>query len=176
VRAEATIAISLEWALRPNMGDRWLSIYIRDHHAASAGGVALARRTLGPDHPLAHQIARDRKTLEEVMRRLDVRPSATKVGLVRIAERLSRLKLNGTLLQRSPLSRVVELEVLVVGIRGKEALWTALLTAGLSFQGIDLDTLVESARTQARAVDELRLGTVAKTFGRSPTREAYDAA
>ena len=110
------------------------------------------------------------------MRRLDVRPSATKVGLVRIAERLSRLKLNGTLLQRSPLSRVVELEVLVVGIRGKEALWTALLTAGLSFQGIDLDTLVESARTQARAVDELRLGTVAKTFGRSPTREAYDAA
>lgn len=110
------------------------------------------------------------------MRRLAVRPSATKVGLVRIAERLGRLKLNGTVLQRSPLSRVVELEVLVVGIRGKEALWTALLTAGISLQGIDLDTLVESARTQARAVDELRLSAVAKTFGRSRTREAYDVA
>jgi hypothetical protein len=138
--------------------------------------VALARRALGPDHPLTHQIAHDRETLEEVMRRLDVRSSATKVRLVRIAERLGRLKLNGTLLQRSPLSRVVELEVLVVGIRGKEALWTALLTAGISLHGFDVDALVESARTQARAVDELRLSAVAETFGRSRTREAYDAA
>ncbi len=158
------------------MADRWLSIYLRDHHAASAGGVALARRALGPDPPLTHQIAHDRETLEEVMRRLDVRSSATKVRLVRIAERLGRLKLNGTLLKRTPLSRVVELEVLVVGISGNEALWTALLTAGISLHGIDLDALVESARTQARAVDELRLSAVAETFGRSRTREAYDAA
>ena len=158
------------------VADRWLSIYLRDHHAASAGGVVLARRTLGANHPLARQIARDRVTLEEIMRQLDVESSRMKVGLVRMAERLGRLKLNGRLLQRSPLSRVVELEVLVVGIRGKEALWSALLTAGVSLQGIDLDALVDSARTQGREVDELRLSAVAGTLGRNLTREAYDVA
>src|SRR5687768_9749763 len=105
------------------MADAWLSIYLRDHHAASAGGVALARRALGANHPLSQQIARDRVTLEEVMRQLGVPPSGMKVGLVRMGERLGRLKLNGRLFKRSPLSRIVELEVLVVGIRGKEALW-----------------------------------------------------
>jgi len=147
------------------MADRLLSIYLRDHYAASAGGLALARRAMGPSHRLCEQIARDRKTLEEVMRQLDVAPSSTKVGLVRIAELLGRLKLNGRLFTRSPLSRVLELEVLVVGIRGKEALWTALITAGRTFQGIDLEVLVESARTQAREVEEQRLSAVAIAFG-----------
>lgn len=110
------------------------------------------------------------------MRQIDVRPSAMKVGFVRIAERLGRVKLNGRLLQRSPLSRVIELEVLVVGIRGKEALWSALLTTELSLEGIDLDALVKSARSQGGEVDELRLSAVAETFGRNLTREAYDVA
>jgi hypothetical protein len=147
------------------MDDRLLGIYLRDHHAASAGGVALARRAMGPSHPIAEQIASDRKTLEKIMNQLDITPSATKVGLVRMAELLGRLKLNGRLFKHSPLSRVVELEVLVVGIRGKEALWTALLRAGLSFRDVDLDALVESAKRQAREVDELRLSAVAGAFG-----------
>jgi hypothetical protein len=151
--------------IRCTMNDRLLGIYLRDHHAASAGGVALARRAMGLSHPLAEQIASDRETLEKVMSQLDIAPSATKIGLVRLAELLGRFKLNGRLFKRSPLSRVLELEVLVVGIRGKEALWTALLTAGLSFQDIDLDALVESARTQAREVDEERLSAVASAFG-----------
>jgi hypothetical protein len=158
------------------MADPWLSIYLRDHHAASAGGVALARRALGANHPLSQQIARDRATLEEVMRQLNVPPSGMKVWLVRMAERLGRLKLNGRLFKRSPLSRIVELEVLVVGIRGKEALWTALRAAGLNLHGIDLDALVESARTQAREVDEQRLIAVAHTLGGSPTATMHGVA
>ena len=42
------------------------------------------------------------------------------------AEKLGRLKLNGRLLGYSPLSRVVELEALVLGVRGKLSLWLAL--------------------------------------------------
>ena len=158
------------------MGDRLLGIYLRDHHAASAGGVALARRALGAKHPIAEQIAHDRETLEEIMRQLDVSPSATKVGFVRMAERLSRLKLNGRLFKHSPLSRVVELETLLVGVRGKEALWTALLTIGPSLQGIDLDALVESARAQAREVDDLRLSAVAVAFDGIPAHELNEVA
>jgi hypothetical protein len=154
------------------MANRWLSLYLRDHHAASAGGVALARRTLGPRHTITQQIARDRKTLEGVMRQLNVPSSASKVALIRMAERLGRLKLNGKLFTRSPLSRIVELEVLLVGIRGKEALWTALRAADANPLGVDLDALIESARTQAEQVDEQRLGEVAKTFSRSRERTA----
>lgn len=102
------------------------------------------------------------------MRQLDVPPSVVKVGLVRVAERLGRLKLNGRLFKRSPLSRIVELEVLVVGIRGKEAMWTALLAGRLSLAGIDLDALVESAKSQMREVDAVRLGAVVDTFSRDP--------
>jgi hypothetical protein len=161
---ESRAGCTLGWALR-RMGNRWLSIYLRDHHAASAGGVALARRALGRNHPVARQIAQDRETLEGVMRQLNVRPSPTKVGLVRMAERLGRLKLNGRLLKRSPLSRVIELEVLVVGIRGKEALWAALLRADRDIQGVDLGALIESAKTQSREVDQQRLRAVADAFG-----------
>lgn len=147
------------------MSNRFVSIYLRDHHAASAGGVALARRALGRDHPLAEQIARDRQALEKVMRQLNVAPSPIKVGFVRIAELLGRLKLNGRVFRRSPLSRVLELEMLVVGIRGKEALWTSLLASGLSIQGIELDALVESAKEQGRSVEEQRVSAVASAFG-----------
>lgn len=99
------------------------------------------------------------------MRQLNVAPSPIKVGFVRIAELLGRLKLNGRVFRRSPLSRVLELEMLVVGIRGKEALWTALLASGLSIQGIELHALVESAKEQGRSVEEQRVSAVASAFG-----------
>lgn len=110
------------------------------------------------------------------MRQLEVRPNAVKVGLVRAGERLGRLKLNGRFFQRSPLSRVVELEFLLVGIRGKEALWAALLAADLNLQGIDLEALVNSARTQGSEVDELRLRAANQVFGTTLTGEGYEIA
>lgn len=151
------------------MTSRLLRIYLQDHHAASAGGVALASRALGPDHPLAKQIARDRQTLDRVMRQLSIAPSATKVGMVRIAERIGRLKLNGALLKRSPLSSVIELETLVVGVRGKEALWTALQKADVRLD-VNLDVLAESARTQEAELEALRLRAAAEAFAHDAVR------
>jgi len=147
------------------MTPRLLRIYLQDHHAASAGGVALARRALGPDHPVAKQIVRDRETLERVMRQLSVAPSAIKTRVVRVAEHAGRLKLNGTLFKRSPLSSVVELETLVVGVRGKEALWTALQKADIRLED-DLEALAESARGQAAELETLRLRAAARAFSR----------
>ena len=145
------------------MTSRLLRIYLQDHYAASAGGVALARRALGPHHPLANQIARDREALEDVLRQLSIKPSAIKVGVVRFAELAGRLKLNGTLLKRSPLSSVVELETLVVGVRGKEALWTALQKADVSLKD-DLEALAESARGQGAELEALRLRAAERAF------------
>ena len=158
------------------MNSRSLRIYLQDHHAASAGGVALASRALGPHHPLARQIARDRQALEHVMRQLSIAPSAIKVGIVRVAERVGRLKLNGSLFERSPLSSVIELETLVVGVRGKEALWTALQRANVSLEDVDLEALAESARAQGAELEALRLGAAAAAFaqGAAGLRGAHE--
>ena len=98
------------------------------------------------------------------MRQLAVTPSTLKVGTVRVAELVGRLKLNGRIFERSPLSSVVELETLVVGVRGKEALWTALQRAGITVEDVDLDALVESARAQGAELEALRLSAVARAF------------
>jgi hypothetical protein len=126
----------------------------------------LARRALGASHPLAQQIARDRGALERVMQHLAVTPSALKVGTVRVAELVGRLKLNGKIFERSPLSSVVELETLVVGVRGKEALWTALQRAGITLEDVGLAALVESARAQGAELEALRLSAVERAFAR----------
>ena len=150
------------------MTTRMLRIYLQDHHAASAGGVALAKRALGPRHPLAEQIARDRVALEHVMQQLSVSPSGVKVGMVRMLERVGRLKLNGRLFERSPLSNVVELETLVVGVRGKEALWTALQGAQVKLADINLNELAESARAQGVELETLRLKAARRAFTGDP--------
>ena len=98
------------------------------------------------------------------MRELSVEPSRAKVAAARVAEILGRLKLNGSIFRPSPLSKVVELEALVVGVRGKEALWTALQRAEVTLGGLDLNSLVESARAQGDKLDLLRLGAVAHAF------------
>ena len=57
--------------------------------------------------------------------------------------------------------------MLIVGLRGKEALWSALGTASVQLRRVDLDDLLDSARAQASAVDDRgnrlvrRLGAVA---------------
>jgi len=162
-------------ASRQLMTSRLLRIYLQDHHAASAGGVALAKRALGPNHPLSEQIARDRVALESVMQQLSTSPSAVKVGMVRMLEPLGRLKLNGRLFKRSRLSSVVELETLVVGVRGKEALWTALQQAQVILKDVNLDELVESARAQGIELEALRLSAARHAFGGGPLASSRKA-
>ena len=103
------------------------------------------------------------------MRQLSIAPSAIKVAVVRVAERAGRLKLNGTLFKRSPLGRLIELETLVVGVRGKEALWTALQKADVSLRD-DLEALVESARAQEAELEALRLRAAARAFAQASTQ------
>ena len=52
--------------------------------------------------------------------------SPVKRTLAFLSERAARLKTNGRLFTYSPLSRVVELETLALGILGKLALWEGL--------------------------------------------------
>src|SRR6478609_5185073 len=101
---------------------RYLAIYLNDHLAGAALGVELARRLRSSNQgdremgePLARicaEIEADRETLVGLMERLGVARKPLKPALARVGERLGRLKLNGQLRGYSPLSWVLELEVL----------------------------------------------------------------
>jgi hypothetical protein len=141
-----------------------LRIYLQDHYAASAAGLNLARRLARENAGtsfaddltrLANEIAEDRAELGTVLRVLGVEPSRVKVVLARSVERLSRLKLNGRLLDYSPLSRLIELETLSAGIEAKRGLWQALGQVDGEL-GVDLDRLTGRAETQIASVERLR--------------------
>ena len=86
-------------------------------------------------------------------------PDRVKEALGWAGEKLGRLKLNGQLLGYSPLSRLVELEALMLGITGKLAMWQAVriaLADDPRLAGFDLEHLAERAKLQRRTVESLR--------------------
>lgn len=174
----------MRWVTRERLSPRevvmsLLAIYLRDHHAAAVAGTRLARRVAnvaprdasGELSKVAKEIAEDLATLERFMGRLGTRPDRVKDAIARAGERLGRLKLNGRLRTRSPLSDVVELETLVVGIAGKEALWSSLRSA-TSLPSEELDHLIDRAEGQKRIVERAREAAVRRAFDQhngSPT-------
>jgi hypothetical protein len=155
---------------------RLLAIYLNDHLAGSTGGLELARRALGanrgtpfeaPLERLATEIAEDREALIEVMDRLGVARDPLKVVAGWAAEKVGRLKLNGRIAGYSSLSRVVELEVLGLGVEGKRAMWRALgdVAAGdTRLEGVDLGGLTRRAERQRRLIEQQRLRAAAIAF------------
>ena len=108
-----------------------LATYLNDHLAGATAGLELARRSaannrgsaLGPYLAnLAQEIDEDRDALLTLMSDLDIGTDRIKVFGGRAVEKLARLKPNGRLLSYSPLSRLLELEGLMLGVRGKLAL------------------------------------------------------
>jgi len=148
--------------------DRLLAIYLNDHLAGAKLGIELARRlrsSNGDDpefgQPLAQicaEIEADRETLIQLTERLGIDRNPVKPALALVAERLGRLKPNGQLRGYSPLSRVLELELLATGIGGKLQLWNALeQSLGESLDGFDFHALAERADRQGQRVEDLHL-------------------
>ena len=72
------------------------------------------------------------------------------------AEKLGRLKLNGQLRGYSPLSRLIELEGLLIGISGKIGLWQTLTELDIEQRlNTRFQQLAEPATAQRAAVDDL---------------------
>jgi hypothetical protein len=150
-------------------GHDLLGIYLNDHLAGATSGAELARRLAasqqdpsadGSLRRLATEIGQDRAALLTMMKALDIPVRSYKVYAGWIAEKAGRLKLNGRLLTRSPLSQLVELEMLRLGVEGKAAGWRTLRLAADSDERLDparLDKLIARARSQADLLEELRI-------------------
>jgi hypothetical protein len=153
-----------------------LAIYLNDHLAGATAGRELARRAAAgnrssPYGPfldgLAQEIDADRQSLLEIIGALDVRVDSLKVWAGWGAEKIGRLKLNGRLRGYSPMSRVVELEGLALGVRGKLALWRALERLQpqlLALADTDLPALCRRAEDQLEQLETHRLDAVAEAF------------
>lgn len=155
--------------------DRFLAIYLNDHLAGATLGVELARRLRSsnqgdaefgqPLGRLCAEIEADREALVSLMEHLGVRRDPVKPVLAKAAERLGRLKPNGRLRSYSPLSRVLELEVLSSGVGGKLQLWNALEQSyGESLDGFDFHDLAARADNQGQRLEDLHLAAAQRTL------------
>lgn len=153
-----------------------LGIYLNDHLAGSTAGLSLIERTAqahqgtpaGPPlAKLAKEIAEDRTALLEFMSALEVDIARYKLVGAWVAERAGRLKLNGRLLSRSPLSSVVELEAMLLGVEGKAAGWRtlrALADSDPRLESARLDQLIARAKAQSRTLEKLRATAAGEAF------------
>ncbi len=144
-----------------------LGIYLNDHLAGATGGAELARRVAGSHggeagalQRFAAEVAQDRAALLEFMTALGVPVRGYKVWAAWAGEKAARLKLNGHLLSRSPLSSLEELEMMRLGVEGKAAGWRTLRTLAETDTRLDagrLDELISRAQRQADLLEELRV-------------------
>jgi hypothetical protein len=153
-----------------------LGIYLNDHLAGSAGGLELARRLAGSHRStaaaddlawLVEQVAEDRETLIRTMAQLGIPRTRYKEPLAWLAEKAGRLKPNGHLLSRSPLSSVVELEGMVLGVSGKLAAWRTLRVLADTDPRLDpamVDHLIERAAAQIARLEPLSLRAAVEAF------------
>jgi hypothetical protein len=147
---------------------KYLATYLNDHLLGSTVGTELARRAARENQGselgefltgLAREVEDDRETLLALMAELGVKPDRLKVAAGWTGEKLGRLKPNAQLRGYSPLSPLVELEGLLIGIQGKLAMWRALAEVAVDL-GVDrarFEELTARAESQQADVERHRL-------------------
>ncbi|MCC2314749.1 hypothetical protein [Cellulomonas xiejunii] len=160
--------------------------YINDHiTGASAVSARVERMSgnpdAGEDAPVLAQLARElrqeRDVHEATARDLGFTLSRWKHAGAAVAERVARLKPNGRIRSRSPLSLVLELEILRSGLEGKRLGWMTLRehADALGLDAARLDRLVERSRAQAELVEGMHARHRAQAFGATGADQAGSA-
>ena len=158
-------------ATAQHVRDDLLGVYLNDHLAGSTLGLELARRMATAAEPgsesatvlrgLVAEIAEDRSALLTIMAALGIPVRGYKVFAAWAGEKAGRLKLNGRLLRRSPLSSLEETEMLRLGVEGKAAGWRTLRVLARRDSRLDagrLDDLLARADRQSSVLETLRSG------------------
>lgn len=153
-----------------------LGTYLQDHYAGSSAGIELFRRAADQQSdPVARtaltsmlaEVEDERAALERFLAAIDRKPDPLKNAGAWMAEKLARLKPNGELIRRSPLSDVVELETLRIAVEGKACGWRVLRALAEDephFDATELDRLLEVAGRQIGQLEELRMAAATRTF------------
>ncbi|HEX9040485.1 MAG TPA: hypothetical protein VF838_05585 [Trebonia sp.] len=154
---------------KPRMTQDLLGVYLNDHLAGATLGMSLARRMAESAEPgseramvlsrLATEITEDRSALLRIMIALGTPVRGYKVFAAWAGEKAGRLKLNGRLRTRSPLSDLVEAEFLRAAVEGKGACWRTLREVAERDGRLDaghLADLITRADHQASVLENMR--------------------
>lgn len=156
------------------MDDEVLHGYLQHHWVGSTAGVALferVARTHGVVEvatavgQLADEVAEERETLRRIMHDVGTAPSTLGTVAAKVGAELGRLKPNGRILTRAPLTDLVEIEALRIAVWGKRSGWEALRSVADADPRLDaslLDHLVERSDRQLERLGQLHLTTARK--------------
>jgi hypothetical protein len=148
---------------------RNLVSYLNDHLAGSVSAIELIDHLIKThaDEPLARflqelrtDIVADQDVLKKIAQRFNANESALRKAGAWLAEKVARVKLAVGGQKKWQIGLVEAIEVLVLGVTGKQLLWRALNAAiGSSplLRGIDLAKLEERAIEQIERLETMRL-------------------
>lgn len=157
------------------MNDELLRTYMDDHYAGSVAAVELIKHYIKTHsesprseflEELLEEIEEDRATLLDLLQRMGGKESSLKDAGAWLMDKLSRTKLN-EMTKNRPLSELEKMEELVLGVRGKLGLWTALENVAGSdvrFQDVDFNHLQRRAEDQIARLEHHRLAAARAAF------------
>jgi hypothetical protein len=166
--------------VHPQRNAELLGIYVNDHLAAATGGIELVGRMIrvhagsrweAPLRQLLGELRDEKSSLLAVSAALGIPVRQYKQLGVWVAEKVTRAKLNGRLLSRSPLSDLVEFEFLASAVRGKRSGFETLRIVAEVDDRIDeaeFDRLIDQAHRQYEWLTDARRDVAAATFGGRP--------
>ena len=143
-----------------------LRTYLADHLTGATGVRARALKMaqwyasddIGPELArVAAELDAEQEQLKELIDRLGLAQPLPKQVLARVGEFAGRLKVNGRLLTGSPMTPLLELELLRGAVNGKQGLWETLVVYAPEL-GLDPQRyrdLAEQARAQERTLEVL---------------------
>jgi hypothetical protein len=154
-----------------------LGIYVNDHLAASTGGKELVSRMISahtagrfeePLRGLLDELHEEQAAIRSMMATLDIPVRQYKQVATWVGEKLARLKLNGHVFSRSPMSSVIEFEFISTAVLGKRAGFETLRELADVEPRLDaalLDRLIQQADQQHEWLTEARRELAAEVWG-----------
>ena len=149
-----------------------LRIYLQNHEAAGRAGLDLFRRTArsqkgrsyGPQlRELCFDIQEDLSRLRAILRDVGGRPNVVLGMALQAGERMGRLKPNGRVIRRAPLSDLLEIEALQDAVQAKRSGWLALAPAKIDPARVD--ELIERADEQIARLEVIHAEVAGRVFG-----------
>jgi len=136
-----------------------LGIYLSDHLTGSTAGLGRVERMAKDftDTPfraelarLVEELTRERELLRNLIHQLGVPQRPHRQAAAWLAEHAGRLKLNGRIVGRSPLTLVLESELMRAAVLGKIGGWQTILehAAELGLDPATYERLIEDGHAQ----------------------------
>jgi len=183
----ATTAISAvggEPVIEGHIDHRLLNLYLSDHLTGASAGAARISRMAGdfvdtPVFPtlssIDEEIRAESRFLQQLIHDLGMRQMRHRQAAAVIGERIGRLKGNGRVLSRSPMTLLLEVELMRSAVVGKRGGWQTLAdnAGGLGLDPAVFHELSANALHQHEMLDDVHAYARRRAFRED--RETFDA-